>query len=272
MHEQAPDAVGSAPIVESLTGGGRTAVFRSGQMVLRQSGPWSPTVIALLRHLEAVGYSYSPRVVGEGLDENGMETLSFIPGEFMHPGPWTLDGVAAVGAMLRDLHRATASFVPPPGAVWRTWFGRSLGHGRRVIGHCDAAPWNIVSQGGLPVALIDWETAGPVNPLVELAQAVWLNAQLHDDIVAARVGLPPLAERARQFRAIVDAYGLTAQQRRGFLDQIVEFVVFDTAEQADEAGVMPETVSTTALWGLAWRARAGAWILRNRLTFGSALA
>jgi hypothetical protein len=68
-----------------------------------------------------------------------------------------------------------------------------------------------VTRGGLPVALIDWETAGPVDPLAQLG---WLNAKLHDDIVAGLERLPPAADRARQLAAIVDGYGLTAAQRR----------------------------------------------------------
>ena len=55
-----------------------------------------------------------------------------------------------------------------------------------------------MARDGVPVALIDWEFAGPVDPLVELAQLCWLSAKLHDDIVAELEGLPPLAERARQ--------------------------------------------------------------------------
>jgi hypothetical protein len=35
--------------------------------------------------------------------------------------------------------------------------------------------------------------------------------------------------------AIVDAYGLTARQRRGFLNQIIEFAICDTAWEADDA-------------------------------------
>jgi hypothetical protein len=42
-----------------------------------------------------------------GFDSEGRKTLSYIEGGFMHPGPWTLEGVAAVGQLLRDLHRAT---------------------------------------------------------------------------------------------------------------------------------------------------------------------
>jgi hypothetical protein len=51
-----------------------------------------------------------------------------------------------------------------------------------------------------------------VDPVVELAQMCWLNAKLHDDIVAKREHLPPLADRAPQLAAIVDAYGLTVRQ------------------------------------------------------------
>lgn len=72
----------------------------------------------------------------------------------------------------------------------------TIGGPARVIGHCDVAPWNIVARDGLPVAFIDWETAGPVDPIVELAQLSWLNAKLHDDIVAGIEHLTPLADRA----------------------------------------------------------------------------
>jgi aminoglycoside phosphotransferase (APT) family kinase protein len=135
------------------------------------------------------------------------------------------------------------------------------------------APWTIVARDGLPVALIDWETAGPVSPLVELAQLCWLNAKLHDDIVAAREGLPPLADRARQLAAIADGYGLTARQRQGFFDQMVEFAVCDTAWEADDAGVKSEDLTShpIALWAMAWRARSAAWMLRHRRVLEAAL-
>jgi len=229
-------------------------------------------VHSLLHHLERVGFDGSPRLVGTGLDDTGRETLAYIEGEFTQPGPWSLDGAAAVGRLLRALHNATGSYRPPPDAVWFPWHGRELGGPVRVIGHCDVAPWNIVARDGMPVAFIDWETAGPVDPLVELAQACWLNAKLHDDIVADLEALPPLAERARQLRAVVDGYGLPAAQRHGLLDRIIEFVVCDTADQADDADIGPGTTShPQALWALACRARAGAWIVRNRRVLANAL-
>ena len=76
--------------------------------------------------------------------------LTFIAGEFTQPGPWSLDGAAALGGLLRSLHEATASFHPPLNAVWFPWPAREPGGPDTVIGHCDVAPWNIVARDGLP--------------------------------------------------------------------------------------------------------------------------
>jgi Ser/Thr protein kinase RdoA (MazF antagonist) len=258
----------------ALNPGGRTAVYRRGSMVVREASVHTPAVHALLRHLEQVGFAGAPRLVGSGLDDQGRETLTFLEGEVTHPGPWSLDGVVAVGRLLRGLHEATASFIPPPGAVWFDWHGRDLGQGERIISHRDAAPWNIVARDGLPVGLIDWEFVGPVDPLTELAQVCWLNAKLHDDIVAEREGLPSLDERARQLRAIVDGYGLPAAGRRVLLDRMVEFVVSEIAWEADDAGITSPEITThpQGLWAMAWRARAAAWLLRHRRVLENALS
>jgi len=253
-----------------------TAVERRGAVVVKDAGPWTPAVHALLRHLEAAGFEGAPRLVGPGLDADGRQTLSYVEGDFVHPGPWSLEGAAAVGGLLRRLHDATASFRPPPDAVWFPWYGRDLGGPRHVIGHRDTGPWNIVARDGLPVALIDWDWAGPVDPLVELAEAAWLNAQLHADDVAEAAGLPPLAERARHLRAIVDGYGLGARQRRGLFDRIVEVAAHATAWEVDEAHITeattPDEVEKNFLWAFAWHARGLAWMLRHRRSLENALA
>jgi thiamine kinase-like enzyme len=165
--------------------------------------------------------------------------------------------------------------------VWYPWFGRELGGPRRVIGHCDIGPWNIVARDGLPVALIDWDWAGPTDPLVELAQACWLNARLHDDVVAAREGLPPLADRARHLRAIVAGYGLSVRQRRDFVDRMIEYAVHYGAYQAADVTATLERdggvsdsqrVDRGLVWALVWPARSAAWMLRHCRTLQSALA
>ena len=248
-----------------LTGGGRTLVSKKGDVVHREIGPWAATVHSLLRHLEQVGYEAAPKVVGSGFDVQGRETLTYIEGEFVHPGPWTEEAMPHLGRLLRNLHRATESFLIPDNAVWRKWHGRRLGDGPdRVIGHCDTGPWNIVARNGLPVALIDWEVSGPVDPMFEIAQTCWLNAQLHDDDIAERQGLLSADTRARYVREILDGYELSRSQRVGFVDKMIEFAVHDAAEQVISANVTPETQDPTPLWGIAWRTQSAAWMLRHR--------
>ncbi|KKC31078.1 aminoglycoside phosphotransferase family protein [Devosia psychrophila] len=250
---------------EILTGGGRTSVTRIGDVVHRHTGPWAKTVHALLRHLENEGFTGAPRVIGTGFDATGRETLSFMHGASLHPGPWPDDAMFNLGRLLADFHRASASFTPPEDAIWRPWFGRTLGDGPRIIGHCDLGDWNIIAQNHQPVGFIDWEQAGPVDPLVELAQLCWFNAHLFDDDLQASIGLPPLVARAKKLRYIVDGYGLAAKDRARLVPTMIELAIADAANEAAEANLTPDsTEPVEALWAMAWRARSAAWMGRNR--------
>lgn len=81
-------------------------------------------------------------------------------------------------------------------------------------------------------------------------------------MVAERVGLPSAQIRARQFRLLVDAYGVERSRRPALLDSIIDVVVRETAEEAIEQQITPEAQGL--LWGMAWRARSAAWILSHR--------
>lgn len=255
-----------------LTGGGRTAVWRKGDVVIRETGPWAPSVHKLLHHLETSGFEASPRVLGAGFDARGRETLSFLEGEFVHPHAWSDEGLVGLGKLLRQLHNATSTFEPSGSDVWQTWFGRDLGKGPKIAGHCDLGPWNIVSRNGLPVGIIDWEVAGPADPLVEIAQACWLNVQLHGDDVAKRQSLPPAETRARQLRLMTNAYGLEHKDRERLVQTMIDYAIHDAAEQARGPSVSPGSKDATQLWGLAWRTQAAAWMVSQRELLNDALA
>lgn len=217
------------------------------------------------------GFEGAPRVVGAGFDEKGREKLSFIEGEFIHPAPWDDEALVALGKMVRRLHDATASFSAPDNAIWREWFGRSLGKSD-IIGHCDIAPWNTVMRDGLPYALIDWEVAGPVSRLTEVAMLAWNSVQLYDDDIAERNKLAGVEDRFRQVRLLVDAYGLPAPERGELAGRIIELAVYSAANEAIEHGITPDTTDCTGMWGVVWRARSAAWLLRHRAELEKALA
>ena len=261
---------------ETLEGGWQTTVRRVGNTVRRSPSLWSPTVVAFLAHLQQAGFSAAPCPVGDGFDEAGNECLEFVEGESPQPRPWSDDAVHRVGTLLAELHQASRSFVAPRGALWQDWYGRGKGE-PTVIGHGDLGPWNILAVDTNPVAFIDWDTAGPTAHVWEVAQAAWLNAQLHDDDVAERAGLGDAAARATQLRAFVDGYQLPAIERRGLVDKMVEFAVDAAADQAVAGDVTPEMAAAVdeggfpLAWAMAWRVRSASWMLRNRSLLEAAL-
>jgi aminoglycoside phosphotransferase (APT) family kinase protein len=254
-----------------LAGGGRTRVVRRGGVVHRETGPWARSVHALLRHLQEVGFAGAPRVVGGGFDGEGREILTYIEGEVINPSPWSDEAMHKLGALIGQLHEATASFRPPPDARWRPWFGRVVGR-PDIIGHCDAAPWNVISRQGMPVAVIDWEAAGPVDRLTEVAMVAWNNAQLYDDDVAEMNGLADAGRRLRQVRHLADGYRLPATDRSRLGYRIIEFAAQSAANEVLEQKIAPGTEYAPRVWGIAWQTRSVAWLLRNRAALDGALA
>jgi hypothetical protein len=278
-------AVGSCQMCEPLAvnsdeiplhGGWQTEVARRGDTVLRRAGSHSSTVIALLRHLADTGFDAAPRPVGSGFAPDGREELSFIEGTSPHPAPWSDEALWQIGCRLAELH-SLASSLDVEHSTWKPWFARTLQGTRPVIGHGDLGPWNIIANDGLPVAFIDWDNAGPVDAVWELAQVVWLNAHLHDDDVAALNQLAPPADRAEHASIILDGYGLPRRERDGFVDKMIEFAIRSARDEAISARITTETPSPAAngfplLWAVTWRARSAAWLLDHRDAVQSTLS
>ena len=94
----------------------------------------------------------------------------------------------------------------------------------------------------------------------EVAAAAWLNAQLHDDDISERQGLPSARARAAQLRHFADGYRLAAAGRRGLVTAMIEYAIRDSAAEAVQAGVTPQSGDCGALWAITWRARSAAWM------------
>lgn len=70
-----------------LEGGNAGGAVRVGDTVRRPAGPWTPAVHSLLQHLDRVGFEQAPRTLG--LDDQGREVLSFLPGHTIgNRRPW----------------------------------------------------------------------------------------------------------------------------------------------------------------------------------------
>ncbi|MFD2420491.1 phosphotransferase [Amycolatopsis pigmentata] len=83
------------------------------------------------------------------------------------------------------------------------------------MSHGDLGPWNTVYRNGLPVAFIDWDAAGPVDPLLDLAAAAWAFVPLAPPEQLRETGFHPVPDVPARLRLFVDAYGLS--DRRAIL-------------------------------------------------------
>jgi hypothetical protein len=96
-------------------------VFLVDGTVRRDFNFWTPTIHALLRHLERAGFDGAPRVIG--IDQRGREILSFVPGAVPEcpRRRWNFRSVRAlieVAQLIRRIHDASVSFAAPADARW----------------------------------------------------------------------------------------------------------------------------------------------------------
>ena len=249
----------------------RKHVHRDGDLVVRPMSPWTPAVHSLLDHLHQAGFSGAPRVSDSSSIPEGLEAVDYIAGDVDAKRIWSNDGIVALGRLVRALHSVTASFRPALDAVWQPSVLRPPGPDR-VYSHGDIAPWNVVARNGQPVALIDWELAGPVDRLREIAHTAWLNIRLFDDEIAEDERLASAEQRAAQLRLFVDAYGLSDHDRRNLIDTIIDVAVLTAAADAIEANIGPGSSGPlNQAWGVCWRVRSAAWLVQNRTLFMRAL-
>jgi len=171
-----------------LPGGNVGGAVRVGDTVRRPTGPWTPAVHALLRHLDG-RLPHVPRVLG--IDGRHRECLTYLPGRVLGDEPMTPGQITSLVTWTRQLHEATAGFWHP--GPWRMF----PVPGATVISHNDIAPYNACYRDGDSgdrddcgdsgdrddgddrdrgddlVGVFDWDLAGPTSPLLELGFIAW---------------------------------------------------------------------------------------------------
>jgi hypothetical protein len=261
---EGPDSLMQAE--QPLAGGmdERYAPVRVGDTVRRAPGTARAVVRDLLLHLEAVGFDGAPRYLG--VDDRDREILSWIEGDVpLPPYPaWsTTDrALADLGALVRQLHEATASFRSEH-ADWADDWGDPR-PGGLVICHNDLFPENVVFRDGRVVALIDFAMASPGRPLWDLAIAAELWGPLGDP--AWRDRHPTDLDGIHRLGVLARGYGLEPERAAELVDVLIE----ERAHSA--ANIRAEIADGNPSWIRDWAALGGddravaddAWIERHR--------
>ncbi|WP_405151819.1 aminoglycoside phosphotransferase family protein [Sphaerisporangium sp. NBC_01403] len=267
MTYQHPDT--ATPAEVPLVGDGVTqGITRAGDTVRRPVRPFTMTVQAYLAHLHAAGFPHAP--VPLGIDDQGREVLSFVPGDVpREPLPPETAGeevLVGLARLVRGLHDAAQGWAPPQDAVWGGIPGASATGSTSdgepvVVGHRDYCPGNVVFRDGLPAALIDFDLAKPTSKVDDLANALYYWAPLLDpeDRSPAFAGL----DIPRRVAVFAGAYGMTAGQRRALVPSATRMIHRFHVNMRAAAEVDP---AFRRMWdeGVKHRLpRAEAWILRE---------
>lgn len=236
-----------------------TGLGRRGDLLLRPMGPWSAAVHEYLNHLESVGFSGAPHLLGV---EDHREVLTFLDGDVAVDPQWqpgrghrlppyarTEDSLTGVARLLRQLHDAAREFVPTSiGYRYHPYPPRA----GEIISHGDLGPWNTVYRGGVPAAFIDWDAAGPVEPILDLSAAAWAFVPLAPSDRLREAGFDPLPDLPTRLRLFVDAYGLS--DRRAILPALqrsklvsAEHIKYWPIDAAGAAGAL-EFVASELRW------------------------
>jgi Phosphotransferase enzyme family len=173
-------------VVEVVLEGGNTTagVVRVGDTVRRPRGRRSSFSARVLEELNGVGYAWAPQYLG--VDDHGRDILSFVAGETTdHPSQRDERSYRIMGQILRELHQTTRR--------------SPLAGEEACVVHGDPGPYNVVMRDGLPVALIDWDSARPGDPLEDVGYAGWTWC-------VQSVGNVPVADQARRLRELVVGY------------------------------------------------------------------
>ncbi len=221
------------PVVELPKGDVTEGVVRIGGTVRRPHQPTSAAVAGYLDHLERAGFDGAPRYLGR--DAQGRDVLTYLEGSVAGdpPEPWATSGdlLVSVARLLRRLHDASAGyladagFAAPYGGVWHRSLVRVEVPGDappppELISHNDVTPQNVVVRDGRAVGLVDFDMAGPATPLLDVAgTAMWWVPLRHPDDLAPHWRLLDVPGRLRRF---VDAYGLDAAGREGFVELSID--------------------------------------------------
>jgi hypothetical protein len=205
-----------------LAGGNENVVVRVGDTVRRPVHPWTPAVQTLLRHLKAVGFTGAPRTLG--IDDLGRDMLTFIPGRVgnypLLPAMTTDAALIASARLLRAYHDAATV---QPGWLDLPWHWRHPDPARwEVICQSDVAPYNVVFDGEVPRALIDFDHAGPGPRAWDVAYAAYRFAPLAADRNLGAFGFDPAIDRPGRLRTFLETYG--ELNTNGLIDLVIERV------------------------------------------------
>lgn len=245
----------------------------ASQSVSRDRRAWSSTIQGFLLHLRDAAIEGLP--VPLQADSSALDVVSFVDGDSAVDRVLNREQVESLGRLLRSIHDASGELAARSTDLWQPFefratavdeFGEPTFLADIVIGHGDTGPWNVLTTSAGSVSLIDWEFAGPIVRLDEIAATCWLNLRFHDPEVDSVAPLTTLRDKVALMESFLSAYGLNRDLWPAVVQGMIDYAIRDTAYEATRLNVSADTAPAdeSTEWRLAWRSRSAAWMVRHR--------
>ncbi|RBO13872.1 phosphotransferase [Vibrio cholerae] len=211
--------VAQGGIVEELSGGRESAIYRDGEVVYRPLQPWSSTIHLILKHLERAKVDEIPRFLGVNQNQ---EILSFVAGNtYNYPlvgAIATNDALMSAGKLLRKIHDSTASLLEQLDVNAHRWM-LDPREPFEVICHGDFTPYNVALLENTVVGVFDFDTAHPAPRIWDLAYSVYCWSPFKTD---SNDKLGTISEQVVRAKLFCDSYGTTESEREQLADAMVQ--------------------------------------------------
>lgn len=171
------------------------------------------------------------------------------------------DKITLVGAaqLPRRYHDMVATFTPPSDVRWRIIAPGA----HEVICHNDWAPYNAVFAGHRPIAMLDWDGAGPGSRVWDVGWSAYTWVPLYPKLDSSNNPVVPLAMRASRLAKFCTAYrGIKPSE---VLETLVEQLRFLADFVQAEADAGDPGFAKLVSWNVPARTREHARLLRDQM-------
>lgn len=161
-------------------------VVKIGEFVHKTLGENYEFTHKILRHLENVGFKYSPRILG--IDDKRREIMTYFDGSPIEADPIPLETSIQAIKILREFHDLLSKL-------------EGVGV-EQTICHLDYAPWNVLQNDDVIVGIIDFDDLHIGQRIDDVTYAIWTFLDLGDENTHFTS-----TEQINQIAILVKAYG-----------------------------------------------------------------
>ena len=200
---------------ETLLGGRVGKIHKVQDKVIRPVNKWTGDIHRFLQFLHEEGADFVPKP--HGINENGEEVLSFVPGDVFNSLPKGLltDTVLISAAkLLLKFHTFSGKYISrlTQNEQWMLPVVTPI----EVMCHGDFAPYNVTMIEDVAFGIIDFDTLHPGSKMWDIVYAVyrWVPIEASEQDV--------LGEQIRKVKLFLDTYGVTTASKECFVELLIK--------------------------------------------------